>query len=125
MNLDIGSPLRQNKLTKASLQPDAKHKGENSGALKKKVGEWTGDKESATVDLSTVVGCLSKLNDMCVAKAEPYAETVKRRTAEIAGLIEALSILSKGALLQKSSLLAFLHTECCFDWFLFVVTETM
>ena len=77
---------QQNTVTKASLQQDAKHKGENSGALKKKVGDWTGDKESATVGLSAVVECLSKLNDMCGAKAVPYAETVKRRTAEIAGL---------------------------------------
>ena len=68
------------------------------------MGEWTGDKDSATAELSAVVKYLSKLNDMCVAKAEPDAETVRRRTAEIAGLKEALSILCEGALLQKSSL---------------------
>ena len=117
--VEVGLPRVQPIRAKASLQQDAKHKGENSGALKKKVGEWTGDKECATVELPAVVERLSKLNDMCAAKAEQYAETVERRTAEIAGLKEALSILSEGALLQRSSLLEFLHTECCFDWFLF------
>ena len=62
-------------------------------ALKKEVGEWTGDKASTTAELSAVVEYLSKLNDMCFAKAEPDAETVRRRTAEIARLKEALSIL--------------------------------
>ena len=72
---------QQNKVTKASLEQDVKYKGENSVALKKEVGEWTGDKDSATAELSAVVTYLSKLNDMRVTKAEPYAETVRRRTS--------------------------------------------
>ena len=75
LNLDIRS---------SSLKQDVKYRGENSVVLKKEVGEWTGDKGSATAELSAVVKYLSKLNDICVAKAEPYAATVRRRTAKIA-----------------------------------------
>ena len=45
----------------------------------------------------------AKLSEMCVAKAETYAERDSRRAAEIARLKEALTILSHSSLLQNSS----------------------
>ena len=47
---------------------------------------------------------LKKLQDQCVAKAEPYEEKVRRREAEIAGLKQALSILEgEAVLLQRGA----------------------
>ena len=50
-----------------------------------------------------MVQFLAKLSEMCVAKAETHAERDSRRAAEIAGLKEALTILSQSSLLQNSS----------------------
>ena len=52
-----------------------------------------------------MVQYLAKLADMCGAKADTYEQKVRRRTAEIAGLKEALSMLSDSAFLQKSEAL--------------------
>ena len=54
-------------------------------------------------ELSAAVQYFAKLSEMCVAKAETYAERDSRRAAEIAGLKEALTILSQSSLLQNSS----------------------
>ena len=78
-----------------------KYKEQESAGLKKSAGELTRDRDSSNAELSAVVQYLAKLNDMCVAKAETYEEKVRRRTAQIAALKEALSILFESALLQK------------------------
>jgi len=43
-----------------------------------------------------------KVKQRCVAKAEPYEERVKRRTAEIKGLREAASILDSETAFTQS-----------------------
>merc|ERR1712064_21522 len=96
---------QENKVTKVSKEQDVKHKEQESANLKKSAGELTSDRDSSNAELSAVVQYLAKLNDMCVAKAETYEEKVRRRTAEIAGLKEALSILSESAFLQKAQTL--------------------
>ena len=83
---------QENKVTKVSKEQDVKYKEQESANLKKSAGELTSDRDSSDAELSAVVQYLAKLNDMCVAKAETYEEKVRRRTAEIAGLKEALSI---------------------------------
>merc|ERR1712227_879743 len=95
----------ENKVTKAAKEQDVKYKEQESANLKKSASELTSDRDSANSELSAVVQYLAKLNDMCVAKAETYEEKVRRRTAEISGLKEALSILSESAFLQKAQTL--------------------
>ena len=51
-------------------------------------------------ELSAMVEYLAKLDDMCVAKVMTYDEKSQRRAADVAGLKEALSILSESTLLQ-------------------------
>ena len=76
------------------------YKEQESSVLKRSTGELTSDRDSANAELSAVVEYLVKLNDMCIAEAMMYEEKSQRRAAEIAGLKEALSILSESALLQ-------------------------
>merc|ERR1712209_138162 len=90
---------------KVSKEQDVKYKQEESANLKRSSGELTSDRDSANAELSAVVQYLAKLGDMCIVKAETYAEKARRRTAEIAGLREALSILSEGAFIQTPSAL--------------------
>jgi len=92
---------QENKVNKASKEQDVKYKAQESANLKKSAGELTSDGDSASAELSAVVEYLAKLGDMCVPKAETYEEKVRRRTAEITGLKEALSILSESAFLQQ------------------------
>jgi len=68
------------------------------------VSELSSDLSGVADELSAVVSGLDKLKEMCVAKAEPYAEKKARRESEIAGLKEALEILgSESALVQVTS----------------------
>jgi len=96
---------QENKVTKVSKEQDVKYKQQESSNLKRLSGELSSDRDSANAELSAVVQYLAKLGDMCIVKAETYAEKARRRTAEIAGLREALSILSEGAFIQTPSAL--------------------
>merc|ERR1712136_381107 len=99
--LSLAEDEAENGYQKVTLE----NKEQESANLKKSAGELTSDRDSSNAELSAVVQYLAKLNDMCVAKAETYEEKVRRRTAEIAGLKEALSILSESAFLQKAQTL--------------------
>ena len=57
-------------------------------------------RDSANAELSAADEYLAELNDMCVAKAMTYEEKSQRHAVEIAGIKEALFILSESALLQ-------------------------
>jgi chromosome segregation ATPase len=82
-----------NKVAKASKEKDVEYKVKEATALDKSVAEATSDKDGVQSELDALLEYLVKLDKMCVAKAEPYAEKVARRTAEIEGLKQALSIL--------------------------------
>merc|ERR1739845_182539 len=85
-------------------QQDVKYKTQEAAGLDKSVSELSGDLATVTDELSAVNSGLDKLKEMCVAKAEPYAERKARRESEIAGLKEALQILeSETAFIQKST----------------------
>merc|ERR1719155_147905 len=89
---------------KAAKEQDVKYKGKEATALDKAVSDQSNDRTSEQAELDAVVEYLGKLNDMCVAKAEPYAEKVARREAEIAGLKDALNILEgESVLIQERS----------------------
>jgi len=95
---------QSNKIQKTLKGQDLKYKTKEAAGLDKAVVELKADRAGAQAELDSVLEQLSKLNDMCVAKAEPYAEKVARRNAEISGLREALAILDQDtALLQKST----------------------
>merc|ERR1719421_379000 len=55
------------------------------------------DKVSAEKEYAAIMEYWEKLQPMCIAKPEPYAERKRRREAEIAGLKEALTILEEEA----------------------------
>merc|ERR1719161_3339813 len=95
---------KENDLTKTMKSQDEKYKTKEFTSLDKTIGELTSDREGVQTEQDAVLEYLGKINERCIAKAEPYAEIKARREAEIEGLKEALDILeSETALIQKSS----------------------
>jgi chromosome segregation ATPase len=92
-----------NEVEKTSKEQDVKYKSEESTSLDKAVAEATSDKNGVQAELDAVLEYIEKLNEMCIEKAEPYAERKARREAEIAGLKEALDILSGEAVLIQQA----------------------
>jgi myosin heavy subunit len=106
--LDYNKAAYINKVTKVSKEKDVEYKVKEATALDKSVAEATSDKDGVQSELDALLEYLVKLDKMCIAKAEPYAEKVARRTAELEGLKEALKIIEgDAALLQSSSRRAF------------------
>merc|ERR1719335_78497 len=98
------SYVKEDEIAVTTKQQDVKYKTKEAAGLDKAVTELSGDLASVTDELSAVNSGLDKLKEMCVAKAEPYAEKKARREAEIAGLKEALQILEgQAAFIQKST----------------------
>jgi hypothetical protein len=101
---DYEAYSKQNEIATVSKQQDVKYKTKDAAGLDKSVADLSSDLASVSDELSAVLKGLDKLKEMCVAKAEPYAERKSRRESEIAGLKDALQILeSETALLQKSA----------------------
>merc|ERR1719152_1109334 len=95
---------KENEITKATKTQDVKYKTKESKGLDKATAEATADRSGVQEELDAVNQYYSGIKARCVAKAETYAERVKRRTAEIAGLKEALAILEgEAVLLQRKS----------------------
>merc|ERR1719284_2317599 len=96
--------VKEDEIATTTKQQDLKYKSKEAAGLDKAVGELSGDLSGTSDELSAVQSALDKLKEMCVAKAEPYAERKARRESEIAGLKEALQILEgESVFLQKSS----------------------
>merc|ERR1719183_773941 len=101
---DYKAYVKEDEIATVKKQQDLKYKTKNAASLDKGVSELSGDLAATSDELAAVVSALDKLKDMCVAKAEPYAERKARRESEIAGLKEALNILEgEAALLQKGT----------------------
>jgi len=95
---------KENQISNTMKSQDVKYKTKDAAGLDKNVAELSTDLDSTSDELAAVNKGLDKLKEMCVAKAEPYAEKKARRESEIAGLKEALQILEgEAALLQKST----------------------
>jgi predicted nucleic acid-binding Zn-ribbon protein len=96
---------QENKIEKVAKDQDVKYQVKEAASLDKAVVEATADRATTQEELDAALEYLAKLKDMCVAKPETYAERAERRTAEIAGLKQALSILDGEAmLLQRRAL---------------------
>jgi len=95
---------KENEILKATMEQDVKYKSKESLDLDNAIAELSSDREGVTAELNAVLETLKHLEDQCIAKPETYEERVARREAEIAGLKEALEILSgEVALMQKGS----------------------
>jgi hypothetical protein len=92
-----------NKVATTSKGQDVKYKAKEASALDKTSTEAVSDREGLQAELDALVEYLGKLNKMCVAKAEPYAERKARREAELAGLKQALQILDGEAVLLQDT----------------------
>merc|ERR1712241_1057884 len=84
---------KENEIERVTKEQDIKYKAEESTGLDKATAEATSDKSGVQEELDAVLEYLKGIEDRCIAKAEPYAERVRRREAELAGLREGLSIL--------------------------------
>merc|ERR1719316_1705917 len=100
---DYEAYCKEDEIAVVQKSQDVKYKTKEAAGLDKNVAELSTDLSAVTDELTAVISALDKLKEMCVAKAEPYAERKARREAEISGLKEALQILEgEAALLQKS-----------------------
>merc|ERR1719161_2531311 len=101
---DYKSYCQEDEIATTTKQKDVEYKTKEAAGLDKAVTELSTDLAAVTDELTAVLEALDKLKEMCVAKAEPYAERKARRESEIAGLKSALQILEgEAVLLQKTT----------------------
>jgi len=93
---------RKNEIERTTKEQSVKYKSKESKELDKSAAENAADRTGVQAELDAVLEYLAKIEEQCIAKAEPYAERARRRAAEIAGLKQALEILeSETALIQR------------------------
>jgi len=88
---------QDNKIATTEKSTAVKYKNKDA---KETEGALSGHREdigTSQKELDSILDYWEKLQPMCVAKPEPYAERKKRREAEIAGLKQALTILEEEA----------------------------
>jgi len=107
---EFDNESRSNEISKTTKEQSVKYKTKEYKGLDQSIAEATSDRSTTQEELDSIVQYLGKLDDMCVAKAEPYSERKRRREEEIAGLKEALSILNgEAVLLQRQAALRGTH----------------
>jgi len=93
---------KENEIEKTTKDQDVRYKTKESKDLDKSSAELNSDRSGVQAELDATNEYLTKLEGQCIAKAETYAERTERRAAEIAGLKEALNILTtETALVQQ------------------------
>jgi len=101
---DYDKVSKDNEIARTMKNQDVKYKTKEASGLDKSNSETSSDLQGTQTELDAVVEYLGKLANMCVAKAEPFAERKARREAEIDGLKEALNILEgESVLIQQTS----------------------
>merc|ERR1719436_80783 len=91
------STTKENEITTTAKNQDVKYKTQEIQQLTKALAETTADRAGGQTELDAVLDYLDSLHKQCDETVEPYAETKRRREAEIAGLKEALEILEGAA----------------------------
>jgi hypothetical protein len=94
---------KENSVEKVTKDKDEHYKTKEYVGLDKAIAQASSDRTGVQTELDAVLEYLQKLDDMCIAKPDTYAERKARREAELAGLKEALTILEGQALLQETS----------------------
>jgi len=95
---------QDNEVEKAAKDKAVSYETKEAAQLDKAVTEVTADRATTQSELDAVQEYLTKLEGMCVAKPETYADRADRRASEIAGLKQALSILDgEASLLQRKT----------------------
>jgi hypothetical protein len=87
------SQSKENAVSKAAKQADAKAKDSEIKSLTVQLGHSKEDHASTSAELDAVNSYIDKLRPQCEEKAMSYAEKKAAREAEISGLKEALEIL--------------------------------
>merc|ERR1740138_385730 len=86
--------MQEAEIEKATKEQSVKYKTKEAAGLNRAVAEASSDLSGTKTELAAVVEYLGKIDAMCVAKPETYSSRKGRRESEIAGLKEALQILS-------------------------------
>merc|ERR1719183_3205578 len=98
---------QDNAIATTEKETAVKYKVKDSKETEAMLAGLKEDKETAMKEYDAIMEYWEKLQPMCIAKPEPYAERKRRREAEIAGLKQALQILEEEAgspaFLQKYS----------------------
>merc|ERR1719274_483946 len=96
---------QENAVTKATKTGDVKAKTSEVKQLEVALGNYKENKATTTEELDAVLAYLDKLKPQCETKVMSYADKKAKREQEIAGLKEALTILSADAFLQVKTTL--------------------
>merc|ERR1712139_588253 len=95
---------KENERAKGAKEVEIKFSTKEHLKMDENAKEVESDLENSQAELDAILAALDKINEMCIAKPEPYEERKQRREAEIAGLKEALDILNNEAVLfQKNT----------------------
>ena len=101
---------KENEIEKAKKEKDVEYKIKEAEGVDRTLTELSSDKEGVQSERDAIHSYLGELEKQCVVVPETYAERKGHHEAEIAGLKEALSILSEGeVLVQQKSRGTFLH----------------
>jgi hypothetical protein len=104
---DYDRETRENEILKTTKEQDVVYKTKEHKQLDNNLAEDTAERSSVQTELSAIMDYKAKIQEMCVAKAEPYAEAKRRREEEISGLKEALQILEGESVLIQRRLRGF------------------
>jgi chromosome segregation ATPase len=96
---------QENAVTKATKAGDIKGKTSEVKQIEVALGNYKENKATTTEELDAVLSYLDKLKPQCETKVMSYADKKAKREQEIAGLKEALTILSADAFLQVKTTL--------------------
>merc|ERR1712014_107550 len=97
---------KDNDIEKVTKEKDVEYKTKERVGLDKSISEASSDRAGVQTEYDAVQEYLQKLQDMCIAKPDTYAERKARRDSELAGLKQALEILAgEASLLQKRTFL--------------------